>query len=55
MNGTQGKGGAILTLICDVAIINCYHFSLRELCSDLKYCEDEPQRIGEVFAQSVSS
>lgn len=59
MNGTQGKGGTILTLICDVAIpgniCNCYHFSLRELCSDLKYCEDEPQRIGEVFAQSVSS
>ena len=36
-------------------IIAKYCFSPRELCNDLKYCEDEPQRIGEVFAQSVNT
>ncbi|XP_020617404.1 uncharacterized protein LOC110055359 [Orbicella faveolata] len=29
-----------------------YVVKVRKLCNDLKYCEDEPQKIGEVFAQS---
>ena len=30
-------------------------FIIREFYNDLKYCEDEPHKIGEVFVQSVGT
>lgn len=44
-----------LFLKSDSKNLLCFYYILREFYNDLKYCEDEPEKIGEVFAQSVGS